>query len=728
MFCEKCGQQLREGASFCGICGHRIVQEDSSENLNESFLQPDDTISSESEPDSKTIYENTKQKKGFPLRICVLIGFAVVLIAGAVVLFLILFNNHAETAPKKEFKELESVEELPGDFEKDLGLFYYYISKDRNADGTLDFEGRHIFDCNDPDTYHDYMIEALMPFITPVRLSSYPGEITEDVEKGPDPLNKYDGAAFCRVPKDKIIWITENIFHIPHDEIEDMIRYACDNTDIYQYEEKGKEYLINKYLGIDTYNCDKEYQRILTDGEKYYLLIEYSYEKYTGLPTETYYVEAGYENIDGQSYWTLYRHALEAPDFMYQSLDELNGTVESASAAAPTEEAKKIVDVDPSELPDSLKNFLVLINYGLHTDDNSKYHHEFDSSNLESCYDTLVGCIATHGSCVNLTDYPYYDYKEDWTAKSDPLGKIEKMGYVSFTKEQIVWVLKNIFHIADESIDGLFEAAYSSEQYLYEYEDDGTIRLYNWLSGIGGSLNTVAYEDVRFDGERYYIVYDHFFDGYKKDAEAQVYYAEVSEIEFEGRKYWTLYKNTEKIPELQELTEEFDNSSVFALFEGGYTFCSGVGFWSSHIELHTDGTFTGEYHDSNMGESGDGYDATIYQSEFSGRFVNPKKINAYTYSFELDEIVYKNEVGKEEIESLGNNVRRRIVYSEAYGLNHGTKTIYAYTSDAPVSVLPEGFMSWVGHLRGDNKYKSNLVNKCLYAVEPEFGWIGPKEE
>ena len=561
MYCEKCGQQLRDDAKFCNKCGAPVTDEKSKTKVSENRDQPEKESKknvSENSQSSKHFSSQQSTKKRIPLWIKIVCGVLILsIVAGGVILALYLSKAGQSSTENKSLTELASIEDLPGDFEKELGLFYYYDSK---RGETLDehyYEERSNFDCENPDTYHDYLIESLMPPITPIRLQLYPGENTEPAEKGPDPLDQYSGASFCRVPYDKIVWVAQNIFHIPQDKIDDMITYVCDNTDIYIYDEAEKKYLINRYDGSEGFNAEKQYKKILTDGTKYYLLIEYDLDKTKNLPTETYYVEASYENIDGKNYWTLFRHTLDVPDSMKEYMKESSQT---KTDQPKTEKNVVITDVDPSELPESLKDFLILINYGFHSDDDSQYHREFDSSNLKSCYNTFVGCVAKHGSCVDLPSYPFYDYKEDWTHQSDPLGKIEKMGYVSFTKEQIIWVMKYIFHVSDNEIDGMFEAAYSSEDYLYEYETDGTKRLYNWLAGIGGSVCTVSYENVRFDGEKYYIVYSHHTITYVKGVEPQKFYAEVSEVEYEGKKYWSLYRNTETIPDLPKITDTSSNA------------------------------------------------------------------------------------------------------------------------------------------------------------------------
>ena len=48
-------------------------------------------------------------------------------------------------------------------------------------------------------------------------------------------------------------------------------------------------------------------------------------------------------------------------------------------------------------------------------------------------------------------------------------------------------------------------------------------------------------------------------------------------------------------------------------------FSSGAGAWGTGLTLAADGSFSGEYHDSDMGDSGDDYpDGTVYLCNFPG--------------------------------------------------------------------------------------------------------------
>lgn len=180
-------------------------------------------------------------------------------------------------------------------------------------------------------------------------------------------------------------------------------------------------------------------------------------------------------------------------------------------------------------------------------------------------------------------------------------------------------------------------------------------------------------------------------------------------------------------PEPTAFEDTIADNDVFSLFEGYYSFASGVGFWATVMQIQSDGTFTGHFHDTDHIGYSDNYDWTRKECEFSGRFINPRQINDYTYSFELGELTYENEPGTDTTETRDDGIRIHIIYVDAYGLNNGTKMIYAYTPDAPVAELPDQFMSWVrGRLR-ERQDESRLSYKCLY-TDGGFGWTGPKEE
>ncbi|MBQ7033132.1 MAG: hypothetical protein IJN25_05675 [Clostridia bacterium] len=119
-----------------------------------------------------------------------------------------------------------------------------------------------------------------------------------------------------------------------------------------------------------------------------------------------------------------------------------------------------------------------------------------------------------------------------------------------------------------------------------------------------------------------------------------------------------------------------------------FIFSSGAGAWATTLLLGADGTFSGEYSDSNAGESGEGHLATVYLSSFSGKFADFEKIDDYTLTMQLTDLQLEKAAGQEWIE---NEVK--YVTSGAVGLEGG-RTFFLYTPTAPLAMLPEAFVNW----------------------------------
>lgn len=144
-----------------------------------------------------------------------------------------------------------------------------------------------------------------------------------------------------------------------------------------------------------------------------------------------------------------------------------------------------------------------------------------------------------------------------------------------------------------------------------------------------------------------------------------------------------------EVSEEKKISEGFSFSDLNKL---EFDFSSGAGGWRTMLVIREDGSFSGEYLDSDMGAIGDGYPGgTAYFCDFSGKFTKPVKVNEYTYSMEVAEIEYDQETGAEEIR---NEMLYR--YTEPYGLS-GAKNILIYLPGAPLSELPEEFRSWIGY-------------------------------
>ena len=160
--------------------------------------------------------------------------------------------------------------------------------------------------------------------------------------------------------------------------------------------------------------------------------------------------------------------------------------------------------------------------------------------------------------------------------------------------------------------------------------------------------------------------------------------------------------------------------NLFAVLADQFSFASGAGGWSTELMISDDGSFTGDYHDSDMGDSGDDYpNGTVYVCSFSGRFGDVKKINDTTYSMHLKEISLDNEVGDEWIED-----GVRYVASEPYGLDNADE-IMVYLEGTPTADLPEEFISWIAMPRAwGEDIPEVLPCQGLYNVAGQEGFSG----
>lgn len=705
MYCDNCGNQLRDGAKFCNKCGCVVPNDDmntfAKEATNEPnhahpTVQPADVgqhkkekgvVQTES-PEKLASAKNSPARKKLIQISVVAVSLVLVIAIVLFVVFMIVGQPQKRQAIFQEYKKIVvgSIDGIKG-FQKDSG---------KNGTAIFDFEGD-----DTPELFYAEKIED--------------GYQINYLHRNQD---KTENDKLC-VVHHFVSFFDESGDTLYCYDIDDNNRY------LYECDQSGQIAL------IDSYNEEKDNKKKESDsGDK---ISSFKGDKVTIV----------LNNLSDAEEDELFDEAVDDVsmdcDAAIKYLDTDNSDDNEAQKAeaaepeteAPTE-ARKIVDVDSSELPKELNTFIYNFDFGYHSsiEDRNHIEREYDAENLDNIYGDLACLIANHPSCVNMDIYPGEKTFTTWESKADPLQKFENIGTIAFEKNKVLWVMHHIFNISEDTAQKMLQAALEKDEYLYEYEQDGKMYLYNRMGGLGDIGSLITYDTIRFDGEKYYIIYHRTMAmlEYADAGDEETFYIEVAEKEIDGKKYWTIYRHTEDIPEMEEpTTGELSDEAIFSRFTGGYAFTSGVGYWSSHLDLKSDGTFTGDFHDSNMGESGDGYDATEYRSEFSGRFTNPKKINDYTYSFKLAEIKYKNKPGTEEIQEMG-SAKLLVKYSEAYGIAGGTETVYAYTADAPAILLPKEFMSWVKNLRGDDRNNAKLMHKCLYAVEPQCGWLGQKEE
>ena len=153
-----------------------------------------------------------------------------------------------------------------------------------------------------------------------------------------------------------------------------------------------------------------------------------------------------------------------------------------------------------------------------------------------------------------------------------------------------------------------------------------------------------------------------------------------------------------------------------------FYFSSGAGGWSTELHIRKDGSFYGQYHDSDMGSiTDDAPNGAMYICTFQGVFDELVKVNDYTYSTTIYTISYDHDVDTEEI---ADGVR--YIYTTAYGLDDA-RTLYFYLPSAPVDKLPEGFISWV-RMAMNYEDRKELGFYGLYNESADAGFSGFEEE
>ena len=132
-------------------------------------------------------------------------------------------------------------------------------------------------------------------------------------------------------------------------------------------------------------------------------------------------------------------------------------------------------------------------------------------------------------------------------------------------------------------------------------------------------------------------------------------------------------------------------------------FTSGAGGWSTEIKLNKDGSFKGTYHDSEMGDTGDGYpNGSMYYCTFSGKFKNIKKAGDYRYTMTLESLEVKDPENTEEVKD-----GIRWISAVPYGMEKG-KEYVLFCPGFSIKKLPQ------------NKAAKGWYKMYLYGQEGDY--------
>ena len=146
-----------------------------------------------------------------------------------------------------------------------------------------------------------------------------------------------------------------------------------------------------------------------------------------------------------------------------------------------------------------------------------------------------------------------------------------------------------------------------------------------------------------------------------------------------------------------------------------WMFASGVGGWSTELHFQPDGSFTGNYHDSEMGETADAYpNGSLYICSFSGKMSLVEQVDEGTWRLRVDSLV------KDEMtETVEDGVR--YVPADSYGISEG-ETFLLHAPGTSADVLSEEMRFWA-HIN-EQETQTELENWFLGSESADQGFVG----
>lgn len=131
-------------------------------------------------------------------------------------------------------------------------------------------------------------------------------------------------------------------------------------------------------------------------------------------------------------------------------------------------------------------------------------------------------------------------------------------------------------------------------------------------------------------------------------------------------------------------TPEQDAEAAFAfadLSDLEFCFASGAGGWQTLLRIAADGTFAGQYLDSDP--------EVQYLCDFTGKFSQPVRVDEHTYSVTLEQLELEREPETQEVKD-----GMTYIYSVPYGLDGGEDFLF-YLPGTPAQALSEECLNWM---------------------------------
>ena len=160
-----------------------------------------------------------------------------------------------------------------------------------------------------------------------------------------------------------------------------------------------------------------------------------------------------------------------------------------------------------------------------------------------------------------------------------------------------------------------------------------------------------------------------------------------------------------------------ETASVFETMAGmKWTFCSGVGGWSTDLWIRADGSFHGEFHDGELGDCTDEYpNGTIYYCSFSGQMSLAEQADGSTWKIHVDQLILDPAE-----ETIADGIR--YIPADSYGISEGEDMIL-YAPGTPVSIFSEEQLFWT-HILDYATPPAELEDWFLCSAEDETGFVG----
>ena len=198
--------------------------------------------------------------------------------------------------------------------------------------------------------------------------------------------------------------------------------------------------------------------------------------------------------------------------------------------------------------------------------------------------------------------------------------------------------------------------------------------------------------------------------------------SEKAEEKSEKKKKNKKKKKSEKTEDVEEADPYLcDADEVFAdMADWLFIFSSGAGGWATELNVNADGSFSGKYYDSDMGDTGEGYpDGTCYECNFTGHFSDKvRNFAPLMYGLTISDMDLKQEPDTVEIKD---NIR--YVYSTPYGLEDlvGKEEYLCYMmAGAVTSAINKDELSWFprfgSYVGSDFEYVEDIPETLPYAA------------